>query len=120
MSLDPDFWPKFVVGTFATWRLTHLLTREDGPGDIVARGRASLGNGWIGRLFDCFQCLSLFLAAPAALWLTTRPADLWWTWLALSGAACLCDRIAQPAVAITPLTDSTREEKKDGMLRSDT
>ena len=119
MSWDIDFWPKFVVGVLATWRLTHLLAREDGPGDILARGRAWLGGGWIGRLFDCFHCLSLFIAVPAGLWLTTRPADLWWTWLALSGAACLCDRMGQPAVSIATLPEPVREDNND-VLRSDT
>ena len=26
----------FVVGSLATWRVTHLLAREDGPGDVVS------------------------------------------------------------------------------------
>jgi hypothetical protein len=108
---DADFWPKLVVGILATWRLTHLLVREDGPGGIVARGRAALAGTWIGGLFDCFDCLSLVLAAPAALWLTKHPADLWWTWLALSGAACLCDRLGQPAVSIATLPEPIPEER---------
>jgi hypothetical protein len=118
VTWEAGFWPRFVVGALAAWRLTHLLSREDGPGDIIAWARASLGAGWVGRLFDCFQCLSLFVAAPAALWLATRLADFWWAWLALSGAACLLDRLGQPAVAIAPLPPPVQEEN-DELLRPD-
>ncbi len=45
MSGDADFWPKLVLAILATWRLTHLLSREDGPVDLIARARAALGDG---------------------------------------------------------------------------
>jgi hypothetical protein len=52
------------------------------------------------------------------LWLATRLADFWWAWLALSGAACLLDRLGQPAVAIAPLPHPVQEEN-DELLRPD-
>jgi hypothetical protein len=111
-----EFWPKLLVGALATWRLTHLLAREDGPAEIVARARSRLGDGWLRRMVECFDCLSLAVAAPVALWLTMRLDEWCWTWLALSGAAGLCDRVGQPAVSIARLPEST-EEGRDGVLR---
>lgn len=82
---------RFGVAALATWRVTHLLASEDGPADAVARLRARLGPGPAGRLMDCFQCLSIWVAAPASVFVTRRPRELVPTWLALSGAACLLE-----------------------------
>jgi hypothetical protein len=90
---------RFVLAVLATWRVTHLLAAEDGPGDIVVRFRAFLGQSFAGRLMDCFYCLSIWIAAPAALFVTRHWLDWIMVWLAVSGAACLLERIGQqPAV----------------------
>jgi len=115
--MDVDFWPRLALAILATWRVTHLLAREDGPADVVARLRAALGDGTWGRMFDCFHCLSLWVAAPAAWWVAARPLDAVWIWLAVSGAACLCERIGQPEVVVHPLPE-TEPGEDDGMLRT--
>ncbi len=84
---------RFVLAALATWRVTHLLANEDGPADIVFHLRRRLGESWIGGLMDCFNCLSFWIAAPAAIFVTTRPVPGLVTWLALSGAACLFERL---------------------------
>jgi hypothetical protein len=66
------------------WRLTHLLAEEDGPGDMVIRARAALGDGPAGELMDCFYCLSVWVAAPASLAVARRGRDLPFTWLGRS------------------------------------
>ena len=71
MSGDADFWPKLVLAILATWRLTHLLAREDGPADLIARARAALGDGAWGKMVDCFHCLSLWVAAPISSEIST-------------------------------------------------
>jgi hypothetical protein len=114
-----DFWPRLVLAILATWRLTHLLAREDGPADLIARLRAALGDGPWGRMFDCFHCLSLWVAAPAAWWVAARPVDAWWVWLAVSGAACLCQRIGQADVVVQRLPE-IKPGEDDGMLRTET
>src|SRR5215468_1500301 len=90
-ELEP--WMKFALTVLATWRVTHLLAREDGPFDLVVRLRVHLGPGFFGNLLDCFYCLSLWVAAPLA-WLLGH------TWLervllvlALSAGAILLERI---------------------------
>lgn len=49
---------------------------------------------------DCFKCLSLWISAPAALFVTRTPLTWLFVWLALSGAACLLQRAAQEQEAV--------------------
>ena len=110
---------SFILAVLATWRLTHLLAEEDGPADLVVRFRALLGNGFAGKLMDCFYCLSLWIAAPAALFVTHRPLQWLINWLAISGAACLLQRITQHHAerqAILP----TQEGESGNVLRFQT
>ncbi len=90
----------FVLAVLATWRVTHLLAAEDGPGDIVVRFRALLGQSFAGRLMDCFYCLSIWIAAPAALFVTRHWLDWIMVWLAISGVACLIERPGQQPAGI--------------------
>ena len=70
-----------------------------------------------GRMFECFYCMSLWIALPVALWVTTKPLDAVLVWLAVSGAACLCERIGKPDVFVQPLPEPNQEEA-NGMLRT--
>ena len=83
---------RFVLASLATWRVTHLLAEEDGPGDAVARLRERLGDRPVGRLMDCLYCLSVWVAAPMSFAVARRGRDAPLAWLALSGAACLLER----------------------------
>jgi len=85
----------FILCTLAIWRITHMITREDGPFDIVIRFRKLIGHGFFGKLLDCFYCLSMWVAIPFAFllcndWLTSIVC-----WLALSGAACLLYKLTE-------------------------
>jgi hypothetical protein len=84
---------SFLIATLAVWRLSHLLSQEDGPFDIVFRVRKRLGQGFFGSLLDCFYCLSVWLSVPAAIILCHNWMEGVFTWLALSGTACLLFRI---------------------------
>ena len=112
-------WMKFVVAVLATWRVTHLLASEDGPADLIVRFRARLGHGLAGKLMDCFNCLSLWIAAPAALFVSRKPLDWLFTWLALSGAACLLERLGHEPVIIQPVSQPA-EGDVNNVLRSET
>jgi hypothetical protein len=83
---------RFALASLATWRVTHLLADEDGPADVVVRLRAHLGDGPLGGLMDCFQCLSVWVAAPLSVGLTRKRRPDPVAWLALSGAACLLEQ----------------------------
>jgi hypothetical protein len=103
------FWAKFVLTVLATWRVTHLLANEDGPADLIVRLRSRLGAGFAGRMMDCFQCLSLWVAAPMALFVSRQPLEWLFTWLASSGAACLLQRLGQEPVIIQPTSQQKGE-----------
>jgi hypothetical protein len=81
------------VAALATWRLTHLIAWEDGPGALIVRLRLRAGDGLIAEAMDCFLCLSVWMSLPVAVSVTRRRSDLLITWLALSGAACLLERL---------------------------
>ena len=103
---------RFLLAALATWRVTHLLAHEDGPADLIVRLRVRLGDRFAGRLMDCFQCLSLWIAAPAAVAVTQQPLDRLLAWLALSAAACLLERLGQEPVVVESVPQSSEGESK--------
>jgi len=107
---DDGFPSRFLVGALATWRVTHLLVEEDGPGDVVVRLRQRAGDGWLGRAMDCFYCLSIWTAAPVAVAVARRPREVPLTWLALSGAACLLERATTEKGDLDVLWEQAQED----------
>jgi hypothetical protein len=91
MSSSPWFW--FLMAALAVWRVTYLLYAEDGPFDIFFRLRRGLGANFPGRFLDCFYCLSIWLAAPAAWLLGCNWQERLLLWLGLSAAAILIERV---------------------------
>ena len=46
-----DRYYGFLLGTLAVWRVTHAVTEEDGPANVLVRLRRALdGSAW-GTLF---------------------------------------------------------------------
>ena len=119
-------WFLFCVATLAVWRLTHLLQAEDGPYEVFVHLRGRVGEGFVGKLLDCFYCLSLWIASPAA-WLVGRGWSEWLLlWLALSAAAIIVERLhagllareqAFGLPAIYSEDAPTPEEGTDDLLR---
>jgi hypothetical protein len=106
--MDPSqFWIRFFLAALATWRLCHLLANEDGPGDVVARLRRGLGDTVFGQLVDCFGCLSVWIAIPLAFFVAEGPLNLVLTWLALSGAAFLLERMSPEPVVIERVPEAS-------------
>lgn len=83
-----------IVCAVAVWRLTHLLSKEDGPFDLIFLLRRQLGQGFFGNLLDCFYCLSLWISFPAGWWLGNDWITKMVCWLALSGIACLLEKLS--------------------------
>jgi hypothetical protein len=81
------------AGLLATWRVSHLITAEDGPWNVVARLRQRAGTGFFGDLMDCFYCTSMWVALPMAYWVGATWAARVVAWLALSGGAILIERL---------------------------
>jgi hypothetical protein len=93
---------SLLVAALATWRLTHLLALEDGPGDSVVALRLTLGDSFFGQLMDCFYCLSLWVAAPMAFSIRKKRWDWPFACLAISGAACLLEKATSQTGAASP------------------
>jgi hypothetical protein len=123
------FWIRFVLAVLATWRLSHLLASEDGPWEILARVRRWLGDSVFGRMMDCFGCVSIWVAAPISFFVLRRLPELFFCWLALSGAAFMLERLhpephAEPIVIeriaenrVEQTSETEKEESSHGMLR---
>src|SRR5689334_18760655 len=47
--LTDQLWFRFIVAALATWRITHLIVREDGPWRVIVRIRRSAGAGFWGE-----------------------------------------------------------------------
>ena len=88
-------WFRLIIAVLATWRIAHLVAKEDGPFDLIVRLRTLAGNGMFGRLMDCPYCLSLWFAAPAALTLASSPVGWIFAWLAISGGSCFMEKITE-------------------------
>lgn len=101
-------WLRLLLAVLAVWRITHLLARENGPWDLVARLRRRAGDGFWGGLLDCFYCLSVWIALPFALWLGEGWGERGILWPAISGAAILLDR--RDPGAPEPLIIETRSD----------
>jgi len=106
----------YLLGVLAVWRMTHLLHGEDGPGDVVVRLRRAAGEGFWGQLLDCFCCLSVWVAAPFALFLGNTWGERFLLWLALSAGAILLERIPEPERP-APAAYYEEEGTDDGVLR---
>ena len=61
-------WLAFVLAVLATWRISYMIAREDGPFDIFSIIRDKVGQEkWYGRGLHCVLCISFWLSLPAAL-----------------------------------------------------
>jgi len=98
-------WYLLVLGSLAVWRLTHLLSAEDGPGNIVARLRGAAGRGALGDMFDCFNCLSLWVSIPFAIILGAGWRQMVLLWLGLSGASILPQRLTDKPMSASYVED---------------
>lgn len=91
-----------MLGVLAVWRVTHLLQAEDGPWELVARLRRRAGQGFWGKLLDCFNCLSLWVALLPAWLIGSGWKERLFLWLALSGGAILLERLTRREPASPP------------------
>jgi hypothetical protein len=91
--IEINYAGRFALCVLAVWRIAHLLARENGPWDLIARLRATLGSSVLGRLMDCFYSLSFLISLPAAIWISGSRFLV--PWLALSAVACLLERAMQ-------------------------
>jgi hypothetical protein len=114
--MNAFYW--FVLGMLGVWRVTHLLSAEDGPWDVFVSLRKWAGETLFGKLLDCFYCLSLWVAAPFAWQLAQGWRHGVLLWLALSGAAIILERATGQSqrLPVAPYVEDPKEIK-NGMLQ---
>jgi hypothetical protein len=108
-----------VLGILTVWRITHFFSAEDGPWDIVVRIRRWVGEGFWGKLLDCFYCLSVWVAAPLGYLIGESWVERGLLWPALSAGAILLERVTNrvPKVAPATFVEDPLEENNHVMLR---
>lgn len=85
---------NLIVGALATWRLSHLLIKEDGPYDVFGRLRDAVGITYdersrpvagseLAKIFLCFWCMSIWVG----LFITLLTAPRRWYINALAYSA---------------------------------
>lgn len=104
---------RFVLAVLAVWRITHLLSREDGPWHLLRRIRKNLEQGILERLVSCFYCLSVWVSLPFALFVGGSLLEMLVGWWAISGAAVLLERATQDPFELKLGEDDS------GLLRSE-
>ena len=57
---------KFFVFIIIVWRITHLISSEDGPFDLIFKLRKLAGQSFFGKLMDCFYCMSIWTGLAGA------------------------------------------------------
>ncbi len=110
-------WYRLLLGALVVWRVTHLLNAEDGPWQLVVRLRRLAGTGFLGTLLDCFYCLSMWVAAPLALWLGQSWPERLLLIPALSAAAIVIERTTAREPPLPHYTEDA--EVTDGVLRKE-
>ena len=104
-----------MLGVLVTWRITHLLHAEDGPWKLIARFRSAVSRiAVLHQLFDCFYCLSMWVAAPLAYLFGETWTERTLLIPALSGAAILLERVTSPEPPMPHFEEDP--EVSDGML----
>jgi len=93
---------RLLLGVLCVWRITHLFQAEDGPWDVIVSIRRAAGDSFVGRLMDCFYCLSLWASIPVAWVIGRTTAERIFMWIAFSGGAILAERSTSPPSAAPP------------------
>ena len=104
---------RLLLSALAVWRLTHLVTKEEGPWQLFERLRRAAP----GQLLSCFYCLSLWVAAPFVWFTGGSKWEKLVTWWALSGAAVLLEKATEDPLEIK--IEREEEEPEHELLRAE-
>jgi len=85
---------KYFILVIVVWRLTHLICAEDGPFDLIIRVRRWAGASFLGKLMDCFYCLSIWVGLLGAWYETNSIKEIVLLALYYSGASLLLEKFS--------------------------
>lgn len=85
---------KYFILVIVVWRLTHLISAEDGPFDLIYKLRKLAGDSFFGKLMDCFYCLSIWIGLGCALFAAwNNPIEVVILTLYYSGASLILEKL---------------------------
>ncbi|MBV6478951.1 MAG: hypothetical protein HGGPFJEG_01708 [Ignavibacteria bacterium] len=84
---------KYLVILIAVWRITHLISSEDGPFYLIFKIRKMFGENIFGKLMDCFYCLSIWTGLAGAILTGSGRIEIILLCLYYSGAAIIIEKI---------------------------
>jgi hypothetical protein len=84
---------KYLILVIVVWRITHLISAEDGPFDMIIKIRKLVGNSFFGKLMDCFYCLSIWVGFACACFVTLEFKEILILTLFYSGASILLEKL---------------------------
>ena len=91
-----------ILGTLAVWRISYLLSSENGPWNFLAWSRRQFGKTFRTDLASCLYCLSVWIAAPFACFIGGSWKERIVLWPTLSAGAIIVERLVHPEIP-TPL-----------------
>jgi hypothetical protein len=99
MNGDKMRWFLFILGSLATFRLSHLFTKERGPFAVFERLRNAMpgGRGSAKEWLSCIFCFSLSASALVCSILWLGGMNLSWeewilTWLGFSAVTLIINQ----------------------------
>lgn len=106
----------FVLGSLTVWRISHLLTSEDGPRNIFAAVRTGLANRFHTNVMDCLYCTSMWVAVPLAWLIGVSATEHLLLWPALSAAAIVIEHVVHRDIR-SPAAYFHEDEEEHDVLR---
>lgn len=105
-----------VIGGLATWRVSHMIVKENGPLMVFARIRAALAaiqtrSGGFFDLISCLYCVSFWIALVAALWVSGDIFHKLGYALAFSAIAMIIEILSNKLDTLTIVTRPTTDNK---------
>jgi hypothetical protein len=85
---------KYFIIVVVVWRITHLISAEDGPFEVIIKFRKLLGNSIFGKLMDCFYCLSVWIGLLCSFVAAGNPKEIIILTLYYSGGAILIEKFS--------------------------
>ena len=79
------------LGILAVWRIAYLLTSEAGPWNLLGRLRQGLQSAFHTELVTCLYCVSVWIAAPLAFFISNSWKERLLLWPALSAGAIVVE-----------------------------
>lgn len=112
----------FGLAALGVWRITYMVSSEDGPWACFFRLRQAVDGRSGGNLLSCFYCLSVWVAMPFAIAIGAGLRERLLLWLALSAAAILLERLTARSVPAAQYFEHPAGDEGDPdhvMLRKD-